>query len=112
MAAAPPGAKDAIAREGRPVGGSYCVLSVDDDGTRGVVVTAYDSEALSEVFGICDQTDWARLRAFGFSEEFLVQLRIKALPDCAAAFEVDTEAGEAEPAAAADQAAPTEPIAP
>jgi hypothetical protein len=55
------------------------------------------SEALSEVFGICDQTDWARLRAFGFSEGFLVQLRTKALPDCAAQFDAAAEALEAAP---------------
>ncbi len=66
------------------------------------------SDAEAEVFGICDQTDWARLRAFGFSEEFLVELRVKARPDCAATFEIGAEAAEV-PAPDAEAGAEVEP---
>lgn len=36
-----------IVRQARPIGGAYCIISVNDDKT-GVVITAYDSEACVE----------------------------------------------------------------
>ncbi len=70
------------------------------------------AEVLPEVFGLCDQSDWARLRAFGFTDEFLVALRGKALPECAAQFTVDAEQDEPGVASASGGASQPETAAP
>jgi len=70
-------------------------------------------EALAEVYGLCDATDWARLRAFGFSEEFLLELETKALPDCALHFDVtDAEGAAPTEASVPDAATPPSDVEP